>query len=143
MVKAVTDAKAVMSGDKLTKQAGIDAMNEIREKAQDYLKKKHKQIRPIESPMRKARLQFAENLVKYSRETAKQLTESVRELRGVKDIADFVHSNQVISPETTVEQFEQLMGNVSERILGQQRQAEKAQQKHNAEEIQGPGLGAL
>lgn len=139
MVGAVNSAQQALSQEDVTRQAGIEAMRQVHEAARIYLKEKHDQIRPIASKMRKARLQFAENLLKYSEATIKQLQESAPMLRGGAEVADFVRAGQTEVPDISVENFEEILSNVQQNMEKQRRQAENARQRDDLQAGRGRG----
>lgn len=144
MIQAIDNAKVVMSKEKVTRQESIEAMRNLRIEAQKYLDAKHKQTRLVDSTMRKTRLRFAENLVKYGDASLNQLENEACRLRGADVIARFVENGQSISPDITKENFGLMLGMVQEGIEKPPKQEGNARepQKNNVmEKIHVLGMG--
>ena len=95
MIEAIDNAKTVFAKDsKATMEEKIEAMNNIKLKADAYLTEKKSQFRPFPSQMRKTRLQFAEDLKKYADSTTKDLDE-LKNSQIVKDVKEFIDKGPV------------------------------------------------
>lgn len=113
MITALQNASEIFRGD-TSRDERKAALEGLQNAAQHYLDEKHGQFRPFESQMRKARLQFAEDLVTFSTSALSNLTADVANLKGYDTVEEFARNGQTMELDIDEEGLAQDMDSLKE-----------------------------